>query len=106
MAPLALKLPGNDGVGENMGEGSQIITEVSGEKVAVDLNFISPMPGVAKASTSAKAKGDNQTEIVMTFESHSSYPFNLMSKLFGDGMIRDAQKKNLANLRGILETNH
>jgi hypothetical protein len=92
----------DDGIGENMGEGSQTIVEVGNGKVVADLNFIAPMAGKAKASTEAKVADDNQTTVTMTFDGHSAYPFNLM-KFIGDGFIRDAQKKNLENLKGILE---
>lgn len=87
---------------DNVGEGSQQITAVTTERIDVDLNFIRPFEGSHKAATIVKPVSANQTEVTSEFYGSDSYPMNLMS-VIGKSMLRDAQEKNLKNLKGILE---
>lgn len=85
---------------EKMGEGEQQITKVDGERVDVDLRFKGH--GDAKAATIVKALSENQTQVTNEFYGHTDYPFNIMC-FVGKMFITDAQTKNMANLKAILE---
>lgn len=87
---------------DNVGEGSQQITAISEDRIDVDLHFVRPMAGEAKASTLLESVSENQTKITAEFYGHSSYPMNLMN-FMGEKFITDAENQNLANLKKILE---
>ena len=86
---------------KQMGEGEQQITKVDGERVDVDLRFTGH-DGEQKAATIVKALSENQTQVTSEFYGHNSYPTNLMC-FVGKMFIEDAQTKNMANLKAILE---
>lgn len=92
-----------DSKNENVGAGEQQITALSPDRMDVDLRFIRPFEGTAKAANIFKSITENQTEITSEFYSNDSYPFNLPSYFFGRKMIEDAEKKNLQNIKRILE---
>ncbi|MFY8019611.1 MAG: SRPBCC family protein [Bacteroidia bacterium] len=108
-----IKIEGTDGtVGatqkwnskdDNVGEGSQTITALTPDRMDIDLNFIRPFEGHAKAADILEAIGENETKITMEFYSESPYPMNLPSYLFGRKMIAETSAKNLKNLKAILE---
>jgi hypothetical protein len=87
---------------DNVGAGSQQIKAVSEDKIDIDLHFVRPMKGEAKASTFLETKAENETKITVEFYGHSSYPMNLMN-FVGAKFITDAETQNLANLKKILE---
>lgn len=87
---------------DNVGEGSQQITAVTEDRIAVDLHFERPMKGDDKAATIVEAVSGNQTKVTAEFYGHADYPMNLMS-VIGKKFITDAQIQNLANLKKILE---
>ncbi len=89
---------------ENVGEGEQQITAMTNQRIDVDLRFVRPFKGEAKAATIVKAVADGVTEITSEFYSNDSYPMNLPSYLFGRKMLKEAQEKNLNNLKQILES--
>jgi hypothetical protein len=91
-----------DSKDDNVGAGSQQITAISEERIDVDLHFERPMKGEAKASTLLESISDNQTKVTAEFYGHSSYPMNLMN-FVGEKYIIEAETKNLANLKKILE---
>ncbi|WP_281226826.1 SRPBCC family protein [Flavobacterium aquiphilum] len=91
-----------DSKDDNVGAGSQQITAISEERIDVDLHFVRPMEGEAKASTMLESVSENQTKITAEFYGHSSYPMNLMN-FMGEKYISEAENKNLANLKKILE---
>ncbi len=86
---------------EKMGEGEQQITKVDGERVDVDLRF-KGHDEEQKAATIVKSISENQTQVTSEFYGHTGYPFNIMC-FVGKMFITDAQTKNLANLKAILE---
>lgn len=88
---------------KDVGEGSQTIVALTDDRMDMDLNFIRPMKGTAKAANIFKAVDDNNTKVTTEFYSHDSYPFNLISYFFGRKMITNVSKKNLANVKKILE---
>jgi uncharacterized protein YndB with AHSA1/START domain len=91
-----------DSKDDNVGAGSQQITAVSEDRIDVDLHFERPMKGDDKASTLLESISDNQTKVTAEFYGHSSYPMNLMICI-GEKYIKEAETKNLANLKKILE---
>ncbi|WP_018341503.1 SRPBCC family protein [Cytophaga aurantiaca] len=86
---------------EQMGEGEQQITKVDGERVDVALRF-KGHGDEQKAATIVKAINENQTQVTNEFYGHTGYPFNIMC-FVGKMFITDAQTKNMANLKAILE---
>jgi hypothetical protein len=88
---------------DNVGEGEQEITSLTEDRMDVDLRFKRPFEGTAKAANIFKAVTDNQTLITSEFYSESAYPLNLPSYLFGRKMMKEAQTKNLLNIKKILE---
>jgi hypothetical protein len=91
-----------DSQNKNVGKGEQEITKISNERIDVDLRFERPFKSEAKAATTCKAIDANSTEVINEFFGHSAYPMNLMT-FFMKGMLGDAMKQNLTNLKGILE---
>lgn len=92
-----------DSKDDNVGAGSQTIRIMTGERIEVDLAFIRPFESKAKAANIIKAVNDNQTQITSEFYGDDPYPMNFMGYWMGRGYIEDAEKKNLANLKAILE---
>lgn len=92
-----------DSKDDNVGAGTQTITAISDDRIDVDLSFIRPFEGKAKAANIIKAVNDNQTTVTSEFYGQDAYPMNLMGYWFGRGMIKDAETKNLKNLKAILE---
>lgn len=91
-----------DSQNKNVGKGEQEIVKINEERIDVDLRFERPFKSEAKASTTCKAIDATHTEVTNEFYGHSSYPMNLMT-VFMKGMLGDAMKKNLTNLKEILE---
>jgi len=91
-----------DSKNKNVGKGEQEIMKIDNHRIDVDLRFVRPFKSEAKASTTCIAIDANTTEVINEFYGHSSYPLNLMT-VFMKGMLADALKKNLTNLKGILE---
>lgn len=110
MQPL---ITGNDGeIGaiqswnsknDNVGEGSQKIIYISQDSILVDLNFIRPFKGAAKAATIIKPVSANETQLISKFYANDQYPFNLMGYFIGRKMITEVEIKNLNNIKTILE---
>ncbi|MGV8092739.1 MAG: SRPBCC family protein [Mangrovibacterium sp.] len=88
---------------DDVGEGEQEITALTPNRIDVDIRFKRPFEGAAKASTIFNAISDRQTQLISEFYSNESYPINLPSWLFGRKIIREAQIKNLQNIKRILE---
>lgn len=87
----------------DVGEGRQTITSITDNRIDMDLEFMRPFKGTAKAATLYEAITPNQTLVTSEFYGNDPYPINLMAYWYGRGMLADAQKQNLANLKGILE---
>ncbi|MBK7880939.1 MAG: SRPBCC family protein [Saprospiraceae bacterium] len=88
---------------DNVGEGEQTITKLTDDRIDVDIKFIRPFEGNAKAANIFKVINENQTEVISEFYADEKYPLNLMSYLFGRGMIKNTEIKNLKNVKQILE---
>ncbi len=88
---------------DKVGAGEQEITALTGDRMDIDLRFIKPFEGNAKAAYIFTPVSETQTRVTSEFYSESPYPFNLMSYFFGTKMIEKAQTKTLQNLKKILE---
>lgn len=88
---------------DNVGEGEQQITSLTADRMDVDLHFKRPFEGEAKAANIFKAVSENQTLMTAEFYEHAKFPMNLMSYFIGKKMIEETQKKNLKNIKNILE---
>ncbi|HQQ95287.1 MAG TPA: SRPBCC family protein [Bacteroidia bacterium] len=88
---------------EDVGEGEQEITSLSPDRIEVDIRFKRPFKGNARAAFLLKALNENETELVSEFYGEANYPFNLMAYTFGRKMLRQAEEKNLQNIKRILE---
>ncbi|AWG26548.1 SRPBCC family protein [Flavobacterium kingsejongi] len=88
---------------DGVGEGEQQITKVTADRIEVDLRFKRPFESSQKAATFVQPLPGNRTLITTEFYGSDAYPMNLLSLLIGRKMIRDAQTKNLENLKKILE---
>lgn len=91
-----------DSQNKNVGKGEQEIIKISNERIDVDLRFVRPFKSEAKASTTCKAEDATHTLVTNEFYGNSPYPMNLMT-LFMKGMLGNAMKQNLTNLKTILE---
>jgi hypothetical protein len=88
---------------ENVGEGYQTITALTNSRMDVDLRFIRPWKGEAKAATLYEAITPNETLVTSEFYGNDPFPGNLMGYWIGRPMIAKAQRQNLANLKALLE---
>jgi len=87
----------------DVGEGEQEITALTPDRMDIDLRFKRPFEGTAKAANMFRTISEKQTQLTSEFYNNSPYPFNLLSYLFGRKMIREAETKNLQNIKLILE---
>ncbi len=89
---------------KNVGEGMQTIAAMTEDRIDYDLSFIRPMESKAKSAYVLKSISENQTEISAEFYGENApFPFTFLSNFAGKYFITDAQTKNLANLKAILE---
>ncbi|MES2574776.1 MAG: SRPBCC family protein [Bacteroidota bacterium] len=93
-----------DSKNDDVGAGEQTITNLSPERMDIDLKFLRPFEGHSKAANIFKAVTGNQTILTSEFYADEKYPLNLMSYLFGRPMIEETQSKNLKNIKEILES--
>ncbi len=92
-----------DSKDDNIGAGEQTITNLTTERMDMDLKFLKPFEGHSKAANIFKSVGKNQTLLTSEFYADETYPLNLMSYFFGRPMIEKTQTKNLKNIKEILE---
>ncbi|MBP9689914.1 MAG: SRPBCC family protein [Bacteroidia bacterium] len=90
---------------DDVGEGEQEIIGLTDTRIDLEIRFKRPFESKVKAANIIQPLTENTTEITSEFYSESPYPLNLPSYLFGKKIITDAQIKNLANLKKIVETN-
>lgn len=87
---------------EDVGEGSQTITKLDGERIDIDLDFIKPFEGYSKGASIIKAVNANSCTHTEEFYGTESYPKNLMS-ILAKKFIGDAFEKNGENLKKAIE---
>ncbi len=88
---------------DNVGEGIQKITQLTSDRIDVDLTFIRPFESKAKAATIFKSISENETQVTSEFYAEEAYPMNLLSYVMGKKMIEKTELKNLQNVKEILE---
>ncbi len=88
---------------DDVGEGEQEITALTPDRMDIDLRFKRPFKAKAKAANLFKSITENQTMLTSEFYSNDPYPMNLPSYIFGRKMMKEAQTKNLQNIKRILE---
>jgi hypothetical protein len=89
---------------DDVGAGEQEITSLSPDRMDVNLRFIRPFKGTARAANLFTAVTDSSTLLTSEFYSNDSYPMNLPSYVFGRKMMKEAQTANLQNIKRILES--
>lgn len=89
---------GNDDVGE----GSQTITKLDGERIDILLHFVRPFEGDNKAASIIKAVDANSCTHTEEFNGSESYPKNLMN-IPMKMMLKNAFEKNGEKLKKALE---
>jgi hypothetical protein len=87
----------------DVGEGSQTITAMSNDEIALDLAFISPMEGHGKVSNKFESKDSTTTLVTVSMHFDAPFPMNLPSILVGKPMIEKTEKQILVNIKQILE---
>lgn len=87
----------------DVGEGSQTITGMSDDEIALDLEFISPMEGHGKVLNKFESKDSTTTLVTVTTAFDAPFPMNLPSILIGKPMIEKTEKQILVNIKQILE---
>jgi hypothetical protein len=94
-----------DSQDKEVGAGSQKIEAIEeGKKMDLDLHFIKPFEGKAKASLITEAQPDSSTKVKWTFKSTMPYPMNLMGLFMNmDKMLGKDLQDGLNNLRVELE---
>ncbi|MDQ3047634.1 MAG: SRPBCC family protein [Bacteroidota bacterium] len=87
------------------GAGEQEIMNLrEGEQVDVEVRFLKPFVGTAKAPMSLASMGKESTKVTWGMIGKSKFPMSFMN-LFMDSMIGNPLQKSLENLKAILEKN-
>jgi hypothetical protein len=94
-----------DSQNKHVGQGKQEITGITdGSEIDMDLHFIRPMHGNAKAVMTTEAVTPAQTKVKWNFSSHMPYPLNFMLAIMNmDKMMGPDLAEGLNNLKGVLE---
>lgn len=98
-------LYGWDSKNKKAGKGEQSIASIkSGESVEMDLHFIKPFEGRAKAIMTTVATGLNQTRVKWAISSTMKYPGNIMLPLLNiEKAIGKDLEGGLQNLKTLLD---
>jgi hypothetical protein len=88
---------------DNVGEGEQEIMALTSDRMDMDLRFIRPFKGEAKAANILESVNESETKLTSEFYGYNSYPSNLMGYFIGKKIIEETQTKNLNNIKTILE---
>ena len=94
-----------DSQDKHVGKGSQKITKISeGERLDMDIHFITPWEGNSTAYLSTEDAGNNQTKVKWGFNGKLNYMMKIMH-LFRimDKMVSDDLQTGLNNMKGVLE---
>ena len=89
---------------DNVGVGSQQITQIRADRMDVDIHFEKPIKGDDKSAVIVESISENKTKLTNEFYGHTPYPMNLMCFVFKNFIKKD-QTQNLANVKKILESN-
>ncbi|NBC83029.1 MAG: hypothetical protein GVY19_06560 [Bacteroidetes bacterium] len=87
----------------NVGEGEQEITHITpGDRYDVEIRFEKPFKATSQAYTKTLSIDGNSTRVVNVFLSSTPFPI-CIGIPFIKQMLKKDMKKNLANLKEILE---
>lgn len=90
---------GND----NVGEGSQIITDLSPERIGIKTEFLRPFKSSSPTAINLKPVG-NKTQVTWEFDMHAPFPLNAFMMFTDvDAAIGKDYEMGLENLRRVLE---
>jgi len=85
------------------GEGEQEIKAITEEKnIEMEIRFVRPFAGIARANMMTEPLSDNQTKVSWTTASEMKYPLNIMLP-FIVKMLEKDMGTSLASLKTILE---
>lgn len=88
----------------NVGEGEQEILElIENQNIKIEIRFKRPFSGTSYQNIYFKELSNQTTQIEMTFESTSKYPYNLLSALMANVLKKD-MGITLNNLKVVLES--
>ena len=90
---------------KNVGQGEQEIKDiVEGKRIDLEIRFIKPFKGLAKAYLSTEMISENVTLVKWGFDSKMTYPMNLMLLVMNmDKMIGNDLETGLNNLKKLLD---
>lgn len=88
---------------KNMGSGEQEIKTIGEHLVEIEIRFKEPVEGTCQVENRFVALNHAETLYTCTFFANAKFPMNIPSYLFGRGMIKKTQQKNLDNVKQILE---
>ncbi len=94
-----------DSDNKNVGQGEQTISNiVDGQRMDLDLHFIKPFDGRAKAYMITESVSETQTKVKWGFSSSMKYPLNFMLLVMNmEKMLGDDISEGLGNLKKELE---
>ncbi|RYJ41972.1 SRPBCC family protein [Flavobacterium beibuense] len=88
---------------EHVGKGEIEITKINeNERLDMNLHFIEPFEGEAKAYMTTTPVGDNATTVTWVMSGHSNYPMNFMN-LFTESTVGNNLQTSLENMKSNLE---
>ena len=93
-----------DSKNKQVGKGEQEIKKiVEGEQMDLEIRFIKPFDGIAKAYFKTESMGA-QTKLTWSFSSSMKYPMNILMPIMGmEKMLGNDLAISLSNLKAILE---
>jgi hypothetical protein len=90
---------------KKVGKGEQEITRIAeGQRIDLNIHFIKPFEGRAKAYMTTESKGENQTLVKWGISSSMKYPMNIMLLFMNmEKMIGNDLDTGLSNLKNNME---
>jgi len=85
------------------GEGEQEIKAITeGRDIEMEIRFVRPFAGIAKAKMATESLSENQTKVTWNTSSEMKYPLNIMLPMI-TGLLEKDMAASLTTLKGILE---
>jgi hypothetical protein len=85
------------------GEGEQEIRSIAeGKNIEMEIRFVRPFAGVARAKMTTESLSDNQTKVTWSTSSQMKYPMNIMRSMIVNMLEKD-MGTSLTKLKNILE---
>jgi hypothetical protein len=91
---------------KNVGKGQQKITNIlPGKGIELEIQFIKPFPGAAKAELNINKISDTESNVNWSLQSSMKYPSNIMLLVMNmDKMIGNDLEIGLSNLKQLMES--